>query len=67
IKLHSSSATSGAEAEIFVDGNSLGAVAVASGDSASVTTPALAVGSHGIMIRNSSGTFDLQTVKVQAQ
>jgi hypothetical protein len=68
ISLNANSATSGAEAEILVDGTSLGTVTVpSSGYSATVTTPVLANGSHGILIRSTSGTFNLQHINVQAQ
>ena len=60
------SAASGAQAEILVDGNSIGTVTVPSiGDSLALTTPALSVGSHGIVVRNVTGTFNLNQVKVQ--
>jgi hypothetical protein len=58
--------TAPAEAEILVDGNFLGKVALSSTASApTVTTPNLSVGSHGIVVRNVSGTFQLSQIVVQ--
>jgi hypothetical protein len=36
------------------------------GTSQSLTTPVLAAGSHGIMVRNTAGSFTLSQVQVQA-
>jgi hypothetical protein len=66
VVLNASSAA-GAQAEVLIDGNSIGTVTVPSGsDSAALTTPSLAVGSHGILVRNTAGTFNLNQIKVQA-
>lgn len=59
-------ATTGGQAEILVDGVSIGTVAVPAGTSQALTTPALAVGSHGIIVRNTSGSFTLSQIQVQA-
>ena len=66
IALTASAATS-AQAEILVDGVSLGSVAVpASGVSAVLVTPTLAAGSHGIVVRNTAGSFTLSQIQVTA-
>jgi fibronectin type 3 domain-containing protein len=66
VTLTADSATSGAQAEILVDGNSIGTVTVpSSGNTAALSTPALSVGSHGILVRSLTGTFDLTHVVVQ--
>jgi hypothetical protein len=65
IALTASAATSG-QAEILVDGNSIGTVAMTAGTSQSLTTPTLTVGSHGIMVRNTAGSFTLSQIQVQA-
>jgi uncharacterized protein YjdB len=66
ISVAANSANAGAEAEILVDGVSLGTVTVPnSGGSAALTTPELKSGSHGILIRGVSGSFDLSQVAVQ--
>jgi hypothetical protein len=61
------SAAAGAQAEVLIDGNSIGTVTVPGGsDSAALTTPSLAVGSHGIVVRNTAGTLNLDQIKVTA-
>jgi hypothetical protein len=66
VSLTAFSATSGAQAEILIDGDSIGTVTVPnSGSSAALPTPTLSVGSHGILVRNLSGTFNLTKVSVQ--
>ncbi len=67
ISLTADSATSGAEAEILVDGDSIGTVTVKSGNSTALSTPTLLVGSHGILVRNLTGTFNLTKVVVQTE
>ncbi len=68
VSITSTSASSGAEAEIFVDGNSIGTVTVSgSGNTTPLTTPTLSAGSHGIMVRNLAGTFYMTKVVVQAE
>ncbi len=58
--------TAPAEAEVLVDGHGLGKVALSSTASApTVVTPSLSVGSHGIVVRNVAGTFQLSQVVVQ--
>ena len=65
VVLNASSAA-GAQAEVLIDGNSIGTVTVPGGsDSAALTTPSLSVGSHGIVVRNTAGTFSLNQIKVQ--
>jgi hypothetical protein len=66
VSLTADSATSGAQAEILVDGNSIGTVTVpSSGNTSALSTPTLSVGSHGILVRSLSGTFNLTQVVVQ--
>ena len=66
VALVTDSATSGAEGEIFVDGNSIGTVTVpTSGNPSALTTPALAAGSHGIMVRSVAGSFNLDQLNIQ--
>ncbi len=66
VVLNASSAA-GAQAEVLIDGNSIGTVTVPGGsDSAALTTPSLSVGSHGILVRNTAGTFNLDQIKVTA-
>jgi hypothetical protein len=66
VSLTATSATSGAQAEILVDGNSIGTVNVsASGSTTALTTPTLSVGSHGILVRSLAGTFYMTQVHVQ--
>lgn len=61
------SAATGAQAEILIDGLSIGTVTVpASGASTALATPTLAAGSHGILIRNAAGSFVLSQILVQA-
>jgi hypothetical protein len=60
------SAATGGQAEILVDGTAIGTVAVPAGTSQALTTPALAAGSHGIIVRNTSGSFTLSQIQVQA-
>ena len=68
VSLTANSATANAEAEIFVDGNSIGTVTVSgSGNTAALSTPTLSVGSHGIMVRSLACTFNMTQVNVQAQ
>jgi hypothetical protein len=58
-------ASSSGIAEIIFDGVSLGTVSVpSSGNSAALVTPSLAIGSHGMMIRCSSGTFSFSNITV---
>jgi hypothetical protein len=64
VVLNSSNA-SGAQAEVLVDGNSIGTIAVSDGDTTALITPSLSVGSHGILVRNVAGTFQLNQVKIQ--
>ncbi len=66
VSLTADSATSGAQAEILVDGNSIGTVTVpSSGNTSALSTPTLSVGSHGILVRSLTGTFNLTHVVVQ--
>jgi hypothetical protein len=58
------SAANGGQAEILVDGVSVGTVAVTAGTSQTVTTPALTAGSHGIIVRNTAGSFTLSQIQV---
>jgi hypothetical protein len=68
VSLNAKNVSSGAQAEILIDGNSIGTVNVTgSGNTAALPTPTLTVGSHGILVRNIAGTFDLSKVIVQAQ
>ena len=61
------SAAAGAQAEVLVDGSSLGTVTFpATGNAPALTTPNLPAGSHGIVVRNISGSFQLNQVVVQA-
>jgi hypothetical protein len=63
----SASSVASAQAEIIVDGVSLGTVAVpGSGSSVAIVTPTLAIGSHGIIVRNAAGSFNLSQILVQA-
>ena len=64
---------SGAQAEVFMDGQSLGVLAIPNTgstsnftDTAALVTANLAPGSHGIMVRNVTGSFVLNQIKVQA-
>jgi len=67
VSLTASTATANAEAEIFVDGNSIGTVTVpSSGNTTALLTPTLLVGSHGILVRSLTGTFNLTQVVVQS-
>ncbi|HTD21413.1 MAG TPA: Ig-like domain repeat protein [Terriglobales bacterium] len=73
IVLNVAATSSGAQAEVFVDGQSLGILTVPNtgsvsvfADTASLVTPSLAAGSHGILVRNVSGTFVLNQIKVSA-
>jgi len=71
--LNVAATSSGAQAEVFVDGQSLGILSVPNtgsvsvfADTASLLTPSLAAGSHGILVRNVNGTFVLNQIKVSA-
>jgi uncharacterized protein YjdB len=62
----------GGEMEVFVDGAFIGTLTVAATGSTNsfvttgtLTTQELAVGSHGIVIRNVTGTSTMQSVKVE--
>jgi len=67
VSLTANIATSGAQAEILIDGNSIGTVMVKSGNTSALSTPTLLVGSHGILVRSLTGTFNLTQVVVQAE
>ena len=61
------SAATGAQSEVLVDGNSLGTVTLPpTGSAPALTTTNLSAGSHGIVVRNISGSFQLNQVVVQA-
>jgi hypothetical protein len=60
-------AAAGAQAEVLVDGNTLGTVTLpATGNAPALATPNLPAGSHGVVVRNISGSFQLNQVVVQA-
>lgn len=66
ISLKASSSNANAQAEILVDGVSLGTVNVPVGTrSLAITTPRLNKGSHGLVIRNAAGAFKLENILVQ--
>ncbi len=68
VSITSTTATPGASAEVFVDGNSIGTITVpASGNTTALPTPALSSGSHGIVVRCVSGAFNMTQVVVQAK
>ena len=68
VSLTADSATSGAQAEILVDGNSIGTVTVPSaGNTSALSTSTLSAGSHGILVRSLTGSFNLVHVVVQSE
>jgi len=73
VVLNTGAATTGAQIEVFADGNSIGTVTVTNtgslstyADNTALTTPQLSVGSHGILVRSVAGVAQLNQVKVQA-
>ncbi|HEX7599737.1 MAG TPA: hypothetical protein VF518_16085, partial [Polyangia bacterium] len=63
----SASAATEAQAEVLVDGNTLGTVTLpATGNAPALATPNLPAGSHGIVVRTIAGSFQLNQLVVQA-
>jgi hypothetical protein len=73
VVLNVAATSPGGQAEVFVDGQSIGALTIPNtgsnsvfADTISLTTPSLTAGSHGILVRNVAGSFVLNQIKLKA-